>query len=73
MSTVSSIIQRELDARGWTWDDLERQAMLSHETVAGIMVDSTQITPEIAGQLAAAFGTSAALWSRLGQAECRNA
>ncbi len=73
MSMVSSIIQRELDARGWTRDDLERQAMLSHETITGIMVDSTQITPEIAERLAAAFGTSTMLWSRLGQAECHNA
>ena len=59
------IIQRELDARGWSQSDLAEIMGCSEPTVSNIINASEQITPELAQRLALAFGTSAELWLNL--------
>jgi HTH-type transcriptional regulator/antitoxin HigA len=56
------IIQRELDARGWTEKDLAHMMDRPERTISRIVSAKTRITPETALQLAAVCGTSAALW-----------
>ena len=60
-----SLIARELDARGWTQEDLARSTGRPELEIAEIVSGASRVTPEIAQELAAAFGTSQALWLNL--------
>lgn len=59
------IIERELDARGWTQKDLADIMDRPAKTINQIVRGQKQITPDTAHQLAEAFGTSPELWSNL--------
>jgi len=58
-------IRDEIGARGWTQEDLAVILGRPLKTVNHIISAKKQITPQTAQELAAAFGTSAALWMNL--------
>jgi len=58
-------IRDELDARGWTQEDLADIMRRPATTVSQIINGAKKITPHTAQQLAAAFGTTAELWLNL--------
>ena len=53
------ILQRELDARGWTEEDLAQMIAYSSHVIRAIINGYQSITPETAQQLAAGLGISA--------------
>ena len=53
------IIQEELDARGWTHDDLAEVTGRTRQHIRNLIKGKTAIGPESARELAEAFGTSA--------------
>jgi len=59
------IIRRELSARGWTQKDLAEIMGRPPQAISEIVQGRRRITPDIALQLAAAFGTSPELWINL--------
>lgn len=59
------ILSRELEARGWTQKELATIIGRPEQAISEIVNAKKQITPETARELAAAFGTSAALWVNL--------
>ena len=58
-------IREELDARGWTQDDLAAIIGRPIQVVNLIINGKKEITPRTATELAAAFGSSAELWMNL--------
>jgi HTH-type transcriptional regulator/antitoxin HigA len=62
------IIELELAARGWTQEMLATIMGYRLEVIGGIIQGHTQITTEMAAQLAVAFGTSQNLWFALAAA-----
>ena len=61
---VSAFIQEEMEARGWTLHDLERESGLPFGRLAAIM-DGEDLTYACTRGLGKAFGTSADLWEHL--------
>jgi len=59
------IIRRELEARGWSQNDLAEVMERPPQAISQIVQERKQITPETALQLAAAFGTSEEFWINL--------
>lgn len=59
------ILSRELEARGWTQKELAKIIGRPEQAISEIVNAKKQITPDTARELAAAFGTSAALWVNL--------
>ncbi len=59
------ILQRELDARGWTQKDLAKFTALSRQEINEITKGTKQITLETARELSAALGTTAEFWTNL--------
>jgi HTH-type transcriptional regulator / antitoxin HigA len=59
------ILQRELDARGWTQKDLAEITKRPLQTINEIIKGTKQITPETARELSAALGTTAEFWINL--------
>ncbi|MGF1588975.1 MAG: HigA family addiction module antitoxin [Pleurocapsa sp.] len=59
------ILQRELDARGWTQKDLAEITGLPTKGIDEIIKRTKQITPETATALSAALGTTATFWTNL--------
>ena len=59
------IIQEELDARGWTHDDLAEVTGRTRQHIRNLIKGKTAIGPESARELAEAFGTSAEMWMNL--------
>jgi HTH-type transcriptional regulator / antitoxin HigA len=59
------ILQRELDARGWTQKDLAEITNRPPQAINEIIQGTKQITPETAREFSAAFGTSAEFWTNL--------
>ena len=59
------ILQRELDARGWTQKDLAEITKRPPQTINEIIKGTKQITPETARELSAALGTTAEFWTNL--------
>lgn len=59
------IIERELNARGWTQKDLAEIMGRPPQAINEIVRARKRITPETAYQLAEAFGTSPELWINL--------
>ena len=59
------ILQRELDARGWTQKDLAAITKRPPQAINEIIKGSKQITPETARELSAALGTTAEFWTNL--------
>jgi HTH-type transcriptional regulator/antitoxin HigA len=62
VSPPGRLIQRELDARGWSQSDLAAIMGRTDAVVSEIIHAKRGITPETARGLADAFGTSAELW-----------
>ena len=58
-------LQDELDARGWTQQDLAKIIDRPPQAISEIVTGKKQITPETALELAEAFGTSAEVWLKL--------
>jgi len=58
-------LTEELDARGWTQEDLSRILGKPLPTINKIIKGKTSITADTAKKLGAAFGTSAELWMNL--------
>jgi HTH-type transcriptional regulator/antitoxin HigA len=65
VSPPGRILNRELEARGWTQKDLAEITGRPHQTINGIIKGHKQITPETAIELAEALGTSAEFWTNL--------
>lgn len=59
------IIQRELDERGWTQNDLAAVMGRPAQAISEIVTGKKQITAETALELGEAFGVDAAFWSSL--------
>ena len=59
------IVQRELEARGWTQKDLARIMQRPAQAINEIVKGGKQITPETAIELGEAFGTSPEFWTNL--------
>jgi HTH-type transcriptional regulator/antitoxin HigA len=59
------IVERELEARGWSLETLAQYSGLSLETIKGIVHDSKPITDEAAQGLARSFGSTVQLWKSL--------
>ncbi len=59
------VVRRELDARGWTQEDLARIMDRPVQVISEIVSAKKQITPETALGLAAALGTSAEMWLQI--------
>lgn len=59
------ILQRELDARGWTQKKLAEMMGCSRKTINMICCGQKRITKVMALRLADAFGTSPELWLNL--------
>ena len=59
------ILQRELNARGWTQKDLVAITMRPPQAINEIIKGTKQITPETARELSAALGTTAEFWTSL--------
>ena len=59
------ILQRELNARGWTQKDLAAITMRPPQAINEIIKGTKQITPETARELSAALGTTAEFWANL--------
>ncbi len=59
------ILNRELEARGWTQKDLADITGRPIQTINEIIQAKKQITPETAMDLGDAFGTSAEFWTNL--------
>ena len=59
------LLAEELEARGWTQTDLADILGRPHRLVNEIIAGKRRITPETAMGLAAALGTTAALWLNL--------
>ena len=57
-----SLVRKELEARGWTQEDLARIMDRPVQVISEIVSAKKRITPETALGLADAFGTSAELW-----------
>jgi len=60
--TPGDIIRRELEARGWTQEDLAAIMGRPAQVISEIVNARKQITAETARELAQAFGTSAQFW-----------
>jgi HTH-type transcriptional regulator/antitoxin HigA len=58
-------LRRELEARGWSQQDLARIIGRPSQVVNQIVLGKKQITPETAIELAQALGTSAEFWTNL--------
>ena len=58
-------LQDELDARGWTQQDLARVIARPPQMISEIINAKKQITPETALELGEAFETSADYWNKL--------
>jgi HTH-type transcriptional regulator / antitoxin HigA len=59
------ILQRELDARGWTQKDLAEITNRPPQAINKIIKGTKQITPETAREFSAVFGTTAEFWTNL--------
>src|SRR6266446_3595534 len=58
-------IREELEARGWTQGDLAKIMGRQDSVVSALINGKRSVSSEIADELAAAFGTSAELWTNL--------
>lgn len=58
-------IKDELEARGWTQEDLSEITGLSSPVISNIINAKRAVSPDIASSFAAAFGTTAQFWMNL--------
>jgi addiction module HigA family antidote len=60
-----AILRREMEARGWTVDDLAHATCLKVYAVIDLITGAITISPQIAYLLGNALGTSAQFWLNL--------
>ncbi len=65
---VGSYLADEMQARGWSAEELARRSRLPLPTITGIIDGAVLIIPSMSAKLAAAMGTSEGLWLRLDHA-----
>jgi len=65
MSTPGEEIRKRLQDRGWTQADLAQIVDRPPQTINQIIQGKKSITPEMAAELAAAFGTAPEMWMQL--------
>ena len=70
--SLGRILQRELDARGWTQEDLAENTNLPTQAINEIIKGTKQITPEIARKLSTALETTVEFWTNLEANFCLN-
>ena len=58
-------IQEELDARGWTQEDLSQILNITRRHVANLIAGSSALTPDVAVSLGQAFGQNPQTWMNL--------
>ena len=58
-------IKEELEARGWTQEDLAEIMNRQSSVISGLINGKREISTDLASDLGAAFGTSAELWMNL--------
>ena len=58
-------IKDELEARGWTQEDLAEITGLASPVISNIINTKRAISPDVASSIAAAFGTTAQFWMNL--------
>ncbi len=58
-------IKEEIDARGWSQEDLAEIVGRQSSVISGLINGKRSISPEIASDLASAFGTTAQFWMNL--------
>lgn len=58
-------IREELEARGWTQEDLAEIMGRQSSIISGLVNAKRAVSPEIASDLAATFGTTAQFWMNL--------
>ncbi len=63
--TPGSILERELEARGWTQKDLAEIMQRPPQAINEIIKGTKQITPETALELSKALGISEQFWINL--------
>ena len=63
--TPGELIRQEMRARGWWAHELPAHLRLSAAETLDLVCDQLPVDAWIASHLAAAFGTSAALWLNL--------
>lgn len=59
------ILQRELDARQWSVEELSDRANLTQSVAIGLLGGTEIMSPKYAAALAKAFGTSTEFWVNL--------
>lgn len=59
------ILSKEIEARGWTQQDLATIMQCSPQTISAIINAKKEITPETAIELSKALGISAEVWMNL--------
>lgn len=57
-----TVLRRELEARGWSQEDLADITGQPQQAISEIVQGARRITPETAVDLGKAFGTSPDLW-----------
>jgi HTH-type transcriptional regulator / antitoxin HigA len=65
MSTPGEELRKRLEGRGWTQTDLSQIIDRPIQTINQIIQGKKAVTPDMAAELAAAFGTTADLWMQL--------
>jgi HTH-type transcriptional regulator/antitoxin HigA len=58
-------IKEELEARGWTQSDLAKIMGRQNSVISAIVNGKRSVSPEVASELASAFGTTVELWMNL--------
>ena len=58
-------IKDELEARGWTQEDLAEITGMTSPVISNIINTKRAVSPDVASNLAAAFGTTAQFWMNL--------
>ncbi len=58
-------IKEELEARGWTQEDLAEITGRQSSIISGLVNGKRAVSPDIASELSAAFGTTAQFWMNL--------
>src|SRR6266852_4411225 len=58
-------IREELEARGWTQEDLADIMGRQSSIISGLVNAKRAVSPDVASDLAAAFGTTAQFWMNI--------
>jgi addiction module HigA family antidote len=65
ITSPGQVIERELEARGWTQSELAARMGVPLKDIETITLEQAPIAPGIAERLATALGTSSEFWTNL--------